>query len=142
MTSHERSTEGMTDTEVLMAGFGGQGMLLAGKVLAQASMEIGREVSWLPSYGPEMRGGTANVIVCIASTPIGSPLIEQPARAHRHEPAVAREVRAEGEARRRHRRQRIAHRARSARATTAVVIKVRRARARAGGGRRRAPPTS
>ena len=66
------------DTEVLMAGFGGQGMLLAGKVLAQASMEIGREVSWLPSYGPEMRGGTANVMVCIASAPIGSPLIERP----------------------------------------------------------------
>ena len=67
-----------TDTEVLMAGFGGQGMLLAGKVLAQASMEAGREVSWLPSYGPEMRGGTANVIVCIASTPIGSPLTDSP----------------------------------------------------------------
>ena len=66
------------DTEVLMAGFGGQGMLLAGKVLAQASMEIGREVSWLPSYGPEMRGGTANVIVCIASKPIGSPLTGSP----------------------------------------------------------------
>lgn len=67
-----------TDTEVLMAGFGGQGMLLAGKILAQASMEIGREVSWLPSYGPEMRGGTANVIVCIASQPIGSPFIDSP----------------------------------------------------------------
>ncbi len=66
------------DTEVLMAGFGGQGMLLAGKVLAQASMNLGREVSWLPSYGPEMRGGTANVIVCIASKPIGSPLIDSP----------------------------------------------------------------
>ena len=61
-----------------MAGFGGQGMLLAGKILAQASMDVGREVSWLPSYGPEMRGGTANVMVCIASTPIGSPLIERP----------------------------------------------------------------
>ena len=71
-------TKSVTDTEVLMAGFGGQGMLLAGKVLAQASMEAGREVSWLPSYGPEMRGGTANVIVCIASTPIGSPLIDRP----------------------------------------------------------------
>ena len=66
------------DTEVLMAGFGGQGMLLAGKVLAQASMNQGRSVSWLPSYGPEMRGGTANVIVCIASKPIGSPLIDTP----------------------------------------------------------------
>ena len=68
----------MTDTEVLMAGFGGQGMLLAGKILAQASMETGREVSWLPSYGPEMRGGTANVIVRIASSPIGSPLVDRP----------------------------------------------------------------
>lgn len=67
-----------TDADVLMAGFGGQGMLLAGKVLAQACMEIGREVSWLPSYGPEMRGGTANVIVCMASKPIGSPFIEHP----------------------------------------------------------------
>jgi 2-oxoglutarate ferredoxin oxidoreductase subunit gamma len=66
------------DTEVLMAGFGGQGMLLAGKVLAQASMDMGKEVSWLPSYGPEMRGGTANVMVCIASKPIGSPLVESP----------------------------------------------------------------
>jgi 2-oxoglutarate ferredoxin oxidoreductase subunit gamma len=66
------------DTEVLMAGFGGQGMLLAGKVLAQANMDLGREVSWLPSYGPEMRGGTANVIVRMASAPIGSPLIERP----------------------------------------------------------------
>lgn len=67
-----------SDTEVLMAGFGGQGMLLAGKILAQASLDTGREVSWLPSYGPEMRGGTANVIVRIASTPIGSPLIDRP----------------------------------------------------------------
>lgn len=72
------ATAPTTDTEVLMAGFGGQGTLLAGKVLAQASMELGREVSWLPSYGPEMRGGTANVIVCIATKPIGSPLIESP----------------------------------------------------------------
>jgi 2-oxoglutarate ferredoxin oxidoreductase subunit gamma len=69
----------MTSSDVLMAGFGGQGMLLAGKVLAQACMECGREVSWLPSYGPEMRGGTANVIVCMATKPIGSPLIERPA---------------------------------------------------------------
>ena len=71
-------TVAITDTEVLMAGFGGQGTLLAGKILAQASMELGREVSRLPSYGPEMRGGTANVMVCISSKPIGSPLIESP----------------------------------------------------------------
>jgi len=74
----DATTRREIDTEVLMAGFGGQGMLLAGKILAQASMEIGREVSWLPSYGPEMRGGTANVIVCISAKPIGSPLIEGP----------------------------------------------------------------
>jgi 2-oxoglutarate ferredoxin oxidoreductase subunit gamma len=68
----------MSGTEVLMAGFGGQGMLLAGKVLAHAAMEAGLQVSWLPSYGPEMRGGTANCIVCIATEPIGSPLITTP----------------------------------------------------------------
>lgn len=67
-----------TDTEVLMAGFGGQGTLLAGKVLAQASMDLGREVSWLPSYGPEMRGGTANVVVCLSDRAIGSPLVDRP----------------------------------------------------------------
>jgi len=61
-----------------MAGFGGQGMLLAGKILAKAAMDLGLEVSWLPSYGPEMRGGTANVIVRISSEPIASPLISRP----------------------------------------------------------------
>lgn len=65
----------MRNTDVLMAGFGGQGMLLAGKLLASAAMSEGLEVSWLPSYGPEMRGGTANVIVCVSEEPIGSPLI-------------------------------------------------------------------
>ena len=68
----------MLGTDVLMAGFGGQGMLLAGKVLAHAALDEGLQVSWLPSYGPEMRGGTANVIVCISSEPIGSPLITSP----------------------------------------------------------------
>jgi len=66
-------------TEVLMAGFGGQGMLLAGKILAHAAMDDGLEVSWLPSYGPEMRGGTANVTVCLSPEPIGSPLVTTPA---------------------------------------------------------------
>ncbi len=65
----------MRGTDVLFAGFGGQGMLLAGKLLAHAAMAEGLEVSWLPSYGPEMRGGTANVTVCLASEPIGSPLL-------------------------------------------------------------------
>ncbi len=68
----------MKATNVLMAGFGGQGMLLAGKVLAQAAMAKGLQVSWLPSYGPEMRGGTANVIVCISKDPIASPLVSRP----------------------------------------------------------------
>jgi 2-oxoglutarate ferredoxin oxidoreductase subunit gamma len=68
----------MKATNVLMAGFGGQGMLLAGKVLAQAAMGEGLQVSWLPSYGPEMRGGTANVIVCMSKDPIASPLVSRP----------------------------------------------------------------
>ena len=72
------STKTTVSTEVLMAGFGGQGMLLAGKILAHAAMAQGLEVSWLPSYGPEMRGGTANVIVCISDRQIGSPLITNP----------------------------------------------------------------
>ncbi|MHC4937468.1 MAG: 2-oxoacid:acceptor oxidoreductase family protein [Planctomycetota bacterium] len=72
------STTTTSPTEVLMAGFGGQGMLLAGKILAHAAMDDGLEVSWLPSYGPEMRGGTANVTVCISTEPIGSPLITSP----------------------------------------------------------------
>jgi 2-oxoglutarate ferredoxin oxidoreductase subunit gamma len=69
----------MATTEVLMAGFGGQGMLLSGKLLAHAAMEEGKEVSWLPSYGPEMRGGTANVTVCISEKQVGSPYITTPA---------------------------------------------------------------
>ena len=68
----------MPSTEVLMAGFGGQGMLLSGKLLAYAAMNRGLEVSWLPSYGPEMRGGTANVTVCISDVPVGSPYIGSP----------------------------------------------------------------
>ncbi len=68
----------METTEVLMAGFGGQGMLLSGKLLAYAAMKIGREVTWLPSYGPEMRGGTANVTVCVSNKPVGSPYIIVP----------------------------------------------------------------
>lgn len=68
----------MPGTEVLMAGFGGQGMLLSGKLLAYAAMYQGLEVSWLPSYGPEMRGGTANVTVCISEKQVASPYIAHP----------------------------------------------------------------
>lgn len=62
----------------LFAGFGGQGILFSGKVMAYAGLLEGREVSWLPSYGPEMRGGTANCGVCISDEPVGSPLVTNP----------------------------------------------------------------
>jgi 2-oxoglutarate ferredoxin oxidoreductase subunit gamma len=63
---------------LLLAGFGGQGILFTGKVVAYAGMLDGKEVSWLPSYGPEMRGGTANCSVCVDEDPIGSPLVTAP----------------------------------------------------------------
>ena len=63
---------------ILLDGFGGQGILFAGKVIAYSVLTQGKEVSWLPSYGPEMRGGTANCGVCISDEPIGSPLIINP----------------------------------------------------------------
>lgn len=68
----------MEELRVVFAGFGGQGLLFAGKVLANAGLIDQREVSWLPSYGPEMRGGTANCSVTLSSNPIGSPLITNP----------------------------------------------------------------
>lgn len=63
---------------IVLAGFGGQGVLFAGKVIASAGLIEDREVSWLPSYGPEMRGGTANCSVCLSDEPIGSPLVVEP----------------------------------------------------------------
>lgn len=63
---------------VILAGFGGQGVLLIGKMLAYAGLNQGKEVSWLPSYGPEMRGGTANCTVVISDTPVRSPVIQSP----------------------------------------------------------------
>ncbi len=66
------------DLNIVIAGFGGQGILFAGKVLAYAGMQEGMEISWLPSYGPEMRGGTANCSVCLSHEPIGSPLVVTP----------------------------------------------------------------
>ena len=65
-------------TEIILAGFGGQGILFAGKILAYCGLIAGKELSWLPSYGPEMRGGTANCSVCISDEPIGSPLVTTP----------------------------------------------------------------
>lgn len=63
---------------ILFAGFGGQGILFAGKVVAHSGLLDGIEVSWLPSYGPEMRGGTANCSVCLQNEPIGNPMISHP----------------------------------------------------------------
>jgi 2-oxoglutarate ferredoxin oxidoreductase subunit gamma len=65
-------------TEVFLAGFGGQGVMFAGQVLSYAAMDIGKQVTWIPSYGPEMRGGTANCTVVIADEEIGSPLVQNP----------------------------------------------------------------
>lgn len=65
-------------TELICSGFGGQGALTIGKFLAKAGMQEGQNVSWLPSYGPEMRGGTANVSTVISDKPIASPLVTHP----------------------------------------------------------------
>jgi len=83
-------------TEIVIAGFGGQGILFAGQVLAYAAMDTGREVTWFPSYGPEMRGGTANCTVIVSDEEIGSPLVRRPSAAivmnlpslERYEPLV------------------------------------------------------
>jgi 2-oxoglutarate ferredoxin oxidoreductase subunit gamma len=66
----------MASADVVMAGFGGQGLMAIGKILAKAAMDEGRHVTWLPSYGPEMRGGTANCVVIIDDEPIGSPVVK------------------------------------------------------------------
>ena len=63
---------------ILLAGFGGQGILFAGKFLASLGLHFDKQVSWLPSYGPEMRGGTANCSVILAEDPIGSPIVSTP----------------------------------------------------------------
>ncbi|MDP4119614.1 MAG: 2-oxoacid:acceptor oxidoreductase family protein [Bacillota bacterium] len=63
---------------MVIAGFGGQGILFAGKIVAYSGLIDGKEISWLPSYGPEMRGGTANCSICISDKAIGSPLVTTP----------------------------------------------------------------
>lgn len=64
--------------QMIIAGFGGQGVLFVGKTLAYLGMDTGKNLSWLPSYGPEMRGGTCNCSVIISDKPIGSPIITNP----------------------------------------------------------------
>ena len=68
----------MKTTQILIAGFGGQGVLFAGKFLAYKGLVQDKQVSWLPSYGPEMRGGTANCSVILSDSPVGSPIITTP----------------------------------------------------------------
>ena len=65
-------------TQILIAGFGGQGVLFAGKFLAYKALMENKQLSWLPSYGPEMRGGTANCSVIISDEPVGSPIVSKP----------------------------------------------------------------
>ncbi len=64
--------------QILIAGFGGQGVLFAGKFLAYAGLLEEKQVSWLPSYGPEMRGGTANCSIIVSDNPVGSPIVNDP----------------------------------------------------------------
>jgi 2-oxoisovalerate ferredoxin oxidoreductase beta subunit len=72
------AAEAHPDLRVNIAGFGGQGVLLLGQILAEMGMRAGREVSWLPSYGPEMRSGSAHCYVCLSNELVGSPLVEHP----------------------------------------------------------------
>ena len=76
--THLPEVEPHPDLRVNIAGFGGQGVLLLGQILAEMGMRAGREVSWLPSYGPEMRSGSAHCYVCLAKERVGSPLAEHP----------------------------------------------------------------
>ena len=68
----------MSTFNILIAGFGGQGVLFAGKCLAYNGLTEGKQVSWLPSYGPEMRGGTASCSVILSDSPVGSPIVSNP----------------------------------------------------------------
>ena len=68
----------MKNCEMILAGFGGQGILFAGKFMAYKGLTEGKNVSWLPSYGPEMRGGTASCSVIIGDSPVGSPIVSKP----------------------------------------------------------------
>ncbi|WP_461614452.1 2-oxoacid:acceptor oxidoreductase family protein [Clostridium sp. Marseille-QA1073] len=68
----------MASQEIIFAGFGGQGILSMGKFLAYAGMDANKNVSWLPSYGPEMRGGTANCSVIVTDDQVGSPIVTKP----------------------------------------------------------------
>lgn len=84
------------ETSIIISGFGGQGALFAGQLLTYAGMDAGKHVTWIPSYGPEMRGGTAHCVVIISDDPVGSPVVAYPDIAivfnlpsyHKYEPLV------------------------------------------------------
>lgn len=84
------------ETSIVISGFGGQGALFAGQLLAYSGMDAGRHVTWIPSYGPEMRGGTAHCVVIISDEPVGAPVVARPDAAivlnlpsyHKYEPLV------------------------------------------------------
>lgn len=84
------------ETSIVISGFGGQGALFAGQLLTYAGMDAGRYVTWIPSYGPEMRGGTAHCVVIISDEPVGAPVVARPDVAialnlpsyHKYEPLV------------------------------------------------------
>ena len=84
------------ETSIVISGFGGQGALFAGQLLTYAGMDAGKHVTWIPSYGPEMRGGTAHCVVIISDEPVGSPVVAYPDVAivfnlpsfHKYEPLV------------------------------------------------------
>lgn len=81
MTAHSAVRSGVQRAaleEMVLAGFGGQGIMLMGQLLAYAGMLEGRHVTFWPSYGPEMRGGTANCTVVVSDAPVGSPVVSQP----------------------------------------------------------------
>ncbi len=67
----------MSLKRIIVAGFGGQGVLLIGQMIAYAAMYADKEVTWMPTYGPEMRGGTANCTVCVSDDPIASPVVTE-----------------------------------------------------------------
>jgi 2-oxoglutarate ferredoxin oxidoreductase subunit gamma len=71
----------MATSEVIISGFGGQGTLFAGQILAYAGMDAGRHVTWIPSYGPEMRGGKARCTVVVSDEEIGAPIVRRPSSA-------------------------------------------------------------
>ena len=95
LKGHYQNSESMTQ-EIIIAGFGGQGVLSMGKILAYAALMEGREVSWMPAYGPEQRGGTANVTVIVSDTSISSPILSSYDTAILRQPAFGRQIPTEG----------------------------------------------